>query len=48
MVEPLLHCSWNYPDIVDKGRLIGVFYTTKNTKRLRRYSQFLKRSTEGI
>lgn len=42
MGEPLLHCSWNYPDIVDKGGLIGVFHTIKNTKRLQRYSQFLE------
>ena len=41
MGEILLGCSgWNYPDTVDKGGWTGVFYTDKETKRLRYYSQF--------
>jgi len=41
MRELLLGCSgWNYPDTPDKGGWTDVFYPTKNTKRLRYYSQF--------
>jgi len=41
MRELLLGCSgWNYPDTPDKGGWTYVFYPTKNTKRLRYYSQF--------
>jgi uncharacterized protein YecE (DUF72 family) len=42
MGELLLGCSgWNYPDTADKGGWTGVFYSNKNTKRLRYYSQFV-------
>jgi uncharacterized protein YecE (DUF72 family) len=41
MGDILLGCSgWNYPDIADKGGWTGVFYPSKDTKRLRYYSQF--------
>jgi uncharacterized protein YecE (DUF72 family) len=41
MGEVLLGCSgWNYPDTVDKGGWVGVFYSVKDTKRLRYYSHY--------
>ena len=36
---PLCCSGWNYP-ATNKGRLIGVFYTDMDTRRLRYYSQF--------
>jgi uncharacterized protein YecE (DUF72 family) len=40
---PHIGCSeWNYGDTSDKGGWTGVFYSDKETKRLRYYSQFFK------
>jgi uncharacterized protein YecE (DUF72 family) len=41
MGDLLLGCSgWNYGDTSEKGGWVGVFYPTKDTKRLRFYFQF--------
>jgi uncharacterized protein YecE (DUF72 family) len=41
MGELLLGCSgWNYGDTPDKGGWVGIFYPSRDTKRLRYYSQF--------
>src|ERR671931_419440 len=41
MGEVLLDCSCcNYPDTTDKDGLTGVFYSDKDTQRLRYYSDF--------
>jgi uncharacterized protein YecE (DUF72 family) len=41
MGDLLIGCSsWNYGDTPEKGGWVGVFYPSKDTKRLRFYSQF--------
>ena len=40
-MEYYLGCSgWNYGDTPDKGGWLDIFYPTKDTKRLRYYSEF--------
>ena len=40
-MEYFLGCSgWNYGDTLDKGGWLDIFYPTKDTKRLRYYSEF--------
>jgi uncharacterized protein YecE (DUF72 family) len=40
-LEYFLGCSgWNYGDTLDKGGWLDIFYPTKDTKRLRFYSEF--------
>jgi uncharacterized protein YecE (DUF72 family) len=41
MGDLLIGCSgWSYGDTPEKGGWVGVFYPSKDTKRLRLYSQF--------
>ena len=42
-MEYYLGCSgWNYEDTPEKGGWLDIFYPTKDTKRLRYYSEFFK------